>query len=202
MSGNSEALKRYYRFHAAIYDLTRWSFLFGRSALIGRLQKMPIQPRRVLEIGCGTGRNLAALARAFPKAEVVGIDVSQDMLDHAQRTCAFAEGRVLLECAPYGPQSRLGKFDVIVASYALSMMGDGVAPVLDTARRDLRQGGVFAVVDFRDSRFAFFRRWMALNHVRLDDSLLAQIQERFAEPVVATQGAYGGLWRWFSLVSR
>ena len=201
MSGNSEALKRYYRFHAAIYDLTRWSFLFGRSALIEALQKMRLQPRRILEIGCGTGRNLAALARAFPKAEIVGIDVSEDMLDHARRSCAFAEDRVLLECAPYGPQSRLGKFDIIVASYALSMMGEGVAPVLDTARRDLRSGGAFAVVDFRDSRFGFFRRWMALNHVRLDDGLLPEIQQRFGEPAVATRQAYGGLWRWFSLVA-
>ncbi len=201
MSTNTDALKRYYRFHAAIYDSTRWSFLFGRSALIQRLQTMRLQPRRVLEIGCGTGRNLAMLARAFPKADIVGVDISQDMLEHARRRCSFAEDRVFLECAPYGTQSRLGGFDVIVASYALSMMGDGVGAVLDAVKRDLRHGGVFAVVDFRDSRFAFFRRWMGCNHVRLDDGVLPQIRERFGESVVSTHHAYAGLWRWFMLVA-
>lgn len=200
MSANADALKRYYRLHAAIYDLTRWSFLFGRSALIQRLQKMRIEPRRILEVGCGTGRNLAALARAFPTAEVVGIDVSEDMLDHARRRCAFADTRVLLECAPYGVHSRLGKFDLIVASYALTMMGEGVGSVLDAARRDLRDDGVLAVVDFRDSRFAFFRHWMSLNHVRLDDSVLPQIRARFGDKASSTKIAYAGLWRWFLLV--
>jgi S-adenosylmethionine-diacylgycerolhomoserine-N-methlytransferase len=33
-TGHASRMDRYYRFHAKIYDATRWSFLFGREALI------------------------------------------------------------------------------------------------------------------------------------------------------------------------
>ena len=55
------SLDRYYRWHAHFYDATRWAFLFGRKALI-RLAAKQLQPRRILEVGCGTGKNLAELA--------------------------------------------------------------------------------------------------------------------------------------------
>src|SRR5258705_4591589 len=48
---------RYYRWHAHFYDVTRWAFLFGRTALI-RLAAGQLRPRRILEVGCGTGRIL------------------------------------------------------------------------------------------------------------------------------------------------
>jgi S-adenosylmethionine-diacylgycerolhomoserine-N-methlytransferase len=197
----AESLRRYYRLHAAVYDATRWLFLFGRSALIRQLASMRLKPRRVLEIGCGTGRNLDALARVFPDARLVGIDLSEDMLARARRRLAPHKNRVELHGDAYGPSTNLGQFDVIVASYALSMMGEGAREVLDAARRDLRPGGVLAVVDFRDSRFGFFRRWMGMNHVRLDDSLVPVIRQRFAEPVAVTRRAYFGLWRWFTLIA-
>ena len=36
----NDRLARYHRFHAYIYDLTRWSFLFGRTALIEELTQL------------------------------------------------------------------------------------------------------------------------------------------------------------------
>ncbi len=35
------------------------------------------EPSRILEYGCGTGRNLASLTKAFPSADIVGYDVSK-----------------------------------------------------------------------------------------------------------------------------
>jgi S-adenosylmethionine-diacylgycerolhomoserine-N-methlytransferase len=31
------AIERYYRFHAPVYDLTRWTFLFGRSGILRKV---------------------------------------------------------------------------------------------------------------------------------------------------------------------
>lgn len=63
--------------------------------------------RRILEYGCGTGRNIAHLSAAFPKAEVVGSDVSAESLKIAARD--NPEARFLLE----DDASEMGSFDLI-----------------------------------------------------------------------------------------
>ena len=63
--GTSTALERYYQFHSRIYDATRWSFLFGREEVLLRAASVTT-PKRILEVGCGTGRNLPGLRRRFP----------------------------------------------------------------------------------------------------------------------------------------
>ncbi len=62
------SLEKYYRFHSRIYDATRWLFLFGRDRLI-KTAALFTRPRRILEVGCGTGKNLVRLRQTFPGAE-------------------------------------------------------------------------------------------------------------------------------------
>ena len=86
---SSDALKRYYRLHAPIYDATRWAFLFGRVRLIQLLSKSYLgAPKQILDLGCGTGKNLCALAHAFPQAHITGVDLSPAMLVQAGRNLA------------------------------------------------------------------------------------------------------------------
>lgn len=48
------------------------------------------RPERILEFGCGTGRNLPFLHALFPAAEIYGCDVSQNSLDLAAANNDFA----------------------------------------------------------------------------------------------------------------
>ncbi len=67
-----------YRRQRHIYDLSRKFYLLGRDEAIARLRPAPGD--RVLEIACGTGRNLVKLAQVYPDARLFGLDVSREML--------------------------------------------------------------------------------------------------------------------------
>jgi len=202
-SNGSAALARYYRGHARIYDATRWSFLFGRRALIRSLALAPNPPRAILEIGCGTGENLLGLIRQFPEATVTGLDLSTNMLARARRKLEARQLPVtLLERRYDRPLYPEPAFDLIVFSYCLSMINPGWNLALESAMEDLRPGGRLAVVDFHDTRFACFRRWMAVNHVRMEGQLLPGLN-RLCDPIIAgLHNAYGGGWRYFSFIGQ
>ena len=74
-------MNRMYRRQRHIYDGTRRYYLLGRDQLIADLR--PGAGANVLEIGCGTGRNLVLAARRYPDARFFGIDVSTEMLTSA-----------------------------------------------------------------------------------------------------------------------
>ena len=147
-------LRRYYRGHARLYDATRWSFLFGRAALIRSLARLSPPPRHILEIGCGTGSNLVRLVRQFPEAAVTGLDLSADMLARARRKLERERLPVTLLHQRYDrPLYPEPVFDLIVFAYCLTMINPGWERAIDAALRDLRPGGRLAVVDWSLASF-------------------------------------------------
>lgn len=195
---NQDSLTAYYRWHARIYDLTRWTFLFGRREIIFQAACRMPRPARILEVGCGTGRNLVDLAERFPAASVTGLDLSLDMLDRARAKVERFGSRVTLLHRPYdAPVADGGKFDLIILSYALSMINPGYDEVLRLCKADLSATGVIAVVDFHQSRCAWFRRWMAVNHVRMEGQILAELDNHYRQVFCQARPGYGCLWRYF-----
>ena len=75
-----------YRVQRHFYDVTRKPYLLGRDVLIRDLG-VP-DGGNVLEIGCGTARNLLCIARRYPTASCFGIDVSSVMLETARASIA------------------------------------------------------------------------------------------------------------------
>jgi S-adenosylmethionine-diacylgycerolhomoserine-N-methlytransferase len=195
------AVEKYYRFHSRIYDATRWSFLFGRTTILKNFAG--VTPRNILEVGCGTGRNLVELARRFPQAQVTGVDLSVTMLDLARKKTAGFGSRVqLLHQAYTAPLSNPPGYDLVLFSYALSMFNPGYDTALAAARSDLVPGGRIAVVDFHDSRFGFFERWMGVNHVRMNGQLRPLLQSLFTPATDHLCPAYAGVWRYLLFVGR
>ena len=195
-------IERYYRVHAGIYDLTRWTFLLGREALL-RQVAASVSPARILEVGCGTGKNLVQLGRQFPQARLWGLDLSGDMLAVAKKKLQGLSPRLTLIQAAYDhPVEEKPFFDLVVFSYALSMFNPGWEQALTAASRDLAPGGAIAVVDFHDSGFPLFKRWMGLNHVRLDGHLLPGLKSRFPTHDATIRPAYGGVWSYFRFIGR
>jgi S-adenosylmethionine-diacylgycerolhomoserine-N-methlytransferase len=143
-------MDRVYRHMKHIYDLTRPAFLAGRARLRSKLR--PSDGDAVLEVGCGTARNLILLARRYPHARFVGIDISREMLALARRNVARAglNDRIELcegELSDHIDERNV-RYDRIFLSYSLSMMRDRAA-VLTRARDALRPAsGCLLVVDF------------------------------------------------------
>src|SRR5262245_23648909 len=79
---HAELMDGLYRWQRHIYDLTRKYYLLGRDRLIAGLN-VPAGGT-VLELGCGTGRNLILAARRYPDAHFFGLDISSEMLETAR----------------------------------------------------------------------------------------------------------------------
>ena len=198
---NNAALAGYYRLHARVYDSTRWSFLFGREHLLQLAAKIH-QPANILEIGCGTGRNLLSMCQLFPEAQLTGIDLSSAMLDKAWQKLSPYTGRVRLINEAYDQPIRAMDqgFDLIVCSYALSMFNPGWERAIECAAQDLNPGGLFALVDFHQTRVPAFRRWMQRNHVRMEAHMAPVLTRTFKPMVQRISPAYGGLWEYLTFI--
>lgn len=197
------AIERYYRFHSCIYDSTRWSFLFGRTAILSRVVAAGIMPKRILEVGCGTGKNLVNLCRQFPEATITGVDLSGPMLKLAGNKVAPFGARVtLLHRAYDAPLQPLLGYDLILFSYALSMFNPGFETAINAAHADLTPGGHIAVVDFHATNLGWFERWMEVNHVRMNGQLQPRLRTLFEPETDELCRAYGGMWQYLMFVGR
>lgn len=85
-------MDRVYRRQRHIYDFTRKYYLFGRDKLIGQLALGPSET--LVEVGCGTARNLIAIARCYPGARLFGLDASEAMLETARAAIEIGRAHV------------------------------------------------------------------------------------------------------------
>lgn len=59
-------------------------FLGGNKATLAAFAKSPC-PQSILDVGCGGGHFTIQLARRYPNAQVVGIDISPDAIEYAKK---------------------------------------------------------------------------------------------------------------------
>jgi S-adenosylmethionine-diacylgycerolhomoserine-N-methlytransferase len=149
MAEHAEVMDRMYRGQRHIYDLTRKYYLFGRDRLIDGLACKPGDA--VLELACGTGRNLGMVARRWPGTKLYGVDISREMLRSAEAKLGAGATLALGDACDLDTAPTLGRarFDRVVLSYCLSMIPDWRA-ALDQAAALLAPGGSLHVVDFGD----------------------------------------------------
>lgn len=199
-----QTMRKYYQWQSKIYDATRWSFLFGRKKVLKMLPLDKHGQWQILEIGCGTGANLAFLAKQYPNSKLYGIDVSADMLQIASQKLKPFKKRVSLEegAYPIDPLAMEEHFDVILFSYSLTMINPKWDILIRQAMHDLRPGGFIAAVDFHDSPIPLFKKHMKNNHVRMDGHLLPVLQDLSAPVYQAVKNVYGGTWKYFMWIGR
>lgn len=199
-----------YRHQRHFYDITRKFYLLGRDRLIDELA--PASGSCVLELGCGTGRNLSLAAARYPGARFHGLDISTAMLETARKRLAREHVDDIVQLAEgdatcFDPLALFGrtKYDRVFLSYAISMIPpwrEAISQGLDV----LRPGGALHIVDFGSQEHlprAFrwlLHRWLKAFHVTPRESL-----REYLESECARRGAslsFESLFRGYAVLAR
>ena len=167
---SDRVVQRYYRFHAHVYDHTRWVILHGRRRAAEALNLRPNS--QVLEIGCGTGLNFRHLLEPLDpgRGHLIGLDFSAAMLKKAAR-CVARHGWPNVELIQADATTLdLGhQFDAIFFGYSLALIPNWRTALI-RARDHLKPTGTLGVLEFGcfdewGPLAPLFRGWLRINHV-------------------------------------
>ncbi|MEN0071812.1 MAG: methyltransferase domain-containing protein, partial [Propionicimonas sp.] len=115
-------------------------------ALAGRLRS---DPAVLLDLGCGSGSSTAALARAIPRARIIGVDASAGMLARARAKPWPARIDFVHAPAQRLPDLGLPRADGVMAAYLLrNLSPDDRDAVLASIHAELRPGGWLVVQEY------------------------------------------------------
>ena len=105
-------------------------------------------PARIADVGCGEGWSTIAIARAYPKARVVGIDLDAASIEAARRHATELGLGDAIEFRNADAAGLGGPFDMAIIIEAVHDMSNPV-PVLGAVREALVKAGSLLVVDER-----------------------------------------------------
>ena len=186
MNDHARRMDGIYHVQRHFYDATRRLFLPGRDLLLERVGDG--LEGAVLEVGCGTGRNLRILARRFPHVQFYGVDISSEMLWTAKRKIVRS-GLTNIHIAQGDAQTvdpremfRVERsFDVVFFSYSLSMIPDW-RKAMEMGMGCLGERGRLYIIDFWDQQGwpGVVRRllvwWFGLFHVLYDPGMIEEFK--------------------------
>lgn len=181
MSTAFENMDRMYRLQRYFYDLTRKYYLLGRDRLLSEMNVRPGET--VLEVGCGTARNLIILAKRHPETRFFGLDASAAMLETAEwniegkRIENITLATALADTFYYRDTFDLSdRLDKIFFSYSISMIPPWRESI-DNALANLKPGGELFIVDFYDQKDLprtfrlMLQNWLKAFHVQFWNDL-------------------------------
>jgi malonyl-CoA O-methyltransferase len=152
--------------------------------MLQRLEWVKMQPRVILDVGCGTGNFTQKLQRVYPAAQVIGFDVAYPMLKFAREQ----ESQNLFSCADAGELPlKNSSVDLIFANLVLPWCGD-VKKLLQEWRRVLRPDGLLVFtalgVDTLLEFQAILKGSIIPSCVDMHDLGDALTAGKFAEPIM------------------
>lgn len=183
MSNPAQLMDEQYRYQRFVYDLSRKYYLLGRDRILKEIKLR--EGESLIEVGCGTARNLRKLAKMYPNHQLYGLDASQAMLDVAAKQCPAQSNIQLSQGLAQHFTSELFQtkkpFEHQLFSYSLSMIPQW-EQVLQHAWHQLPVGGQLHIVDFSDQADLpiWFQKalttWLSWFNVHPDVQILGELE--------------------------
>ena len=143
------------RHYDALLDLVS----FGRySSFIKKsIAAMQIKPEdKILDLGAGSGRNACFIIEYLSeRGELVGIDISQEMISHFRKKCTNHPNAKIVEARIDQPLPLKKKFDKVFISFVLHGFPQEIRKVIvKNAFELLRNNGNFFILDYNECVYA------------------------------------------------
>lgn len=152
VSDNSHQIRKMFNSIARYYDLANFIISFGQSGswrkkMVRLIHAQKSNPGKILDLCCGPGTLTAILHRQFPDSPIVGIDFAQNMLQEVP--CKDGNHFVCADALnlPIEDES----LDVVTCVFGLRNL-QSFEKGLTEIHRVLQQGGIFAAMEFHESK--------------------------------------------------
>jgi demethylmenaquinone methyltransferase/2-methoxy-6-polyprenyl-1,4-benzoquinol methylase len=162
-------VKHFFKDSGSIYDfivnLTTLGMdnLWKRNIIHEMKKHKANTPLKILDLACGTGIVTYKIARAFPNAQIVGVDITQEYLDIAQWRLKKSEAHRIkffnMNAEDMGSdfvQAYRDQFDIIVTSYLPKYVN--LELVINTCDSLFKSHGLLVFHDFTTPREPLLRR--------------------------------------------
>lgn len=115
-------------------------------SLAAYVSSTDLRPKRILDVGCGTGALLRRVVERFPEAALTGVDISPNMVSAARERVPQGLPVTFVE----GPAEKLpfedGQFDLVVSTICFHHWASRVEGLAEISRV-LRPGGNMFIAD-------------------------------------------------------
>ncbi|MCC5797757.1 MAG: methyltransferase domain-containing protein [Methylophaga sp.] len=125
-------------------------------------------PKKILEIGCGTGRLTWPLSQIYPRAEITALDIAPAMVEITAAKCPRAN--VVLCDAETFLQSNTEYYDLVISNATIQWFARPVSALMN-ARSCLSQSGFLVVASFGGETFKELRK--AFEHAYFSSDMQA-----------------------------
>lgn len=187
----TQEISKAFNQRAAEYELVAKVQQEVGSRLLERLQYLKIAPQRILDLGCGPGFFSRELTRMYPKAQIVGLDLAQVMLQQARKKQGWLRKWPLVAADMMTMPFATGVFDLVFANQVIHW-GNPLAQIFRELNRVMKANGCLMFTTLGPDTFKELKNaWSAVNHYAhvnefpdmhdVGDCLMA---EHFLEPVM------------------
>ncbi|MEA1051791.1 malonyl-ACP O-methyltransferase BioC [Lamprobacter modestohalophilus] len=154
---DKRAARRAFERAAASYDEAAVLQREIGTRMFERLDYVRLKPQTVLDLGCGTGQGIDALAKRWRKAKIIALDLAESMLQRARRRGTWLNRPRLLcadlEALPLADDS----VDLVISNASLQWAGD-LPRAFAELRRVLRPEGLLMFTTFGPDTLIELRR--------------------------------------------
>ena len=180
---------------AALYDDSAVLQKEVGSRLAERLEILTLKPKRILDLGAGTGESLIGLIKKYPDAEIYALDIAEGMMQQARKKLSWwqrfrSKVKFITAEAEQLPFSE-NSFDIVISNLALQWCDD-LPLVFKELQRVLAPGGAVLFTTFGpDSLKELRAAWLQADsevHIHpfidMHDIGDAMLHSSLAEPVM------------------